>query len=88
MVNIVTSSAIEFSRSSGDCACRQIRPGPAGYGSDQVHIDRPVRQRFGQAGHQAFENPTARGPAPTTAMTAGDPLECATINGLPDNTES
>jgi hypothetical protein len=29
-VNIVTSAAIEFIASSGDWACRQIRPAPAG----------------------------------------------------------
>jgi hypothetical protein len=29
-VNIVTSAAIEFIASSGDCSCRQMRPAPAG----------------------------------------------------------
>ncbi len=66
-VYIVTSAAIEFIASRGDCSWRQIRPAPGGYGSIRC-TSRAPGASSGTPAARRSRMPVPRGPAPTMAM--------------------
>ena len=66
-VYMVTSAAIEFIASSGDCACRQMRPAPGGYGSTRC-TSRPSGCSSGALAARRSSRPVPRGPAPTITI--------------------
>ena len=67
---MVTSAAIEFIASSGDCACRQMRPAPGGYGSTRC-TSRPSGCSSGALAARRSSRPVPRGPAPTITIVEG-----------------